>query len=407
MRKNTESTGNTKEDSVVRFLSESVVLKKDTRVRVHIGPGVLGLTVLGEDLRSNLVDGGNKVEEIVIGHVLKSELTLGGVTGIGLSKNSMTVTRNDTAGIESIPEVLLNILLGDVATNLTLHLENPLKNFLVSTSMKRTGKTVKTGGKRKERRRKGRTDQVSSVGGNVTTFVISVNGKVKSQKLNKLLVLAKSKQTGKVLGVVGRSVSRTELTIFENITVDTGSNGRKLSKKINRIFIGVLPVLLLVDTSLVGLGKGRLRLKSVNSNGELSHRVKRRRGAVNELLNVLGKFRSGSKFSRKCLNLSLGGDLTGQQKPEKTFRKGFITTGALGELFLKIRNGLTTETNTLFRIKDGTFPNKSLDTTLTTVNLVKEDLTDNSVTVLLSEFLDLLNLLGEKFSETLLKSLVI
>jgi hypothetical protein len=403
--KDTESTGNTEQNSVVGLLSKTVVLEENTRVGVHIGPGVLGLTVLGENLGSNLVDGGNKMEEVVVGHVLKSELTLGSVTGIGLSEDSMTVTGNDTASVKGVPEVLLNVLLGNVGTNLGLDLENPLKNLLVGTAVEGTSKTVKTSGKGKEGGREGRTDQVSGVGGNVTTLVISVDGEVESQKLNKLLVLTKAKHRGKVLGVIDGGAGVTELTIFEDVAVNARSNSRKLGEEVNRVLVSVLPVLLLVNTSLVGLGERRLRLKSVDSNGELGHGVEGRRRSVNQLLDVLGDLRSGSKLSREGLNLRLGGDLTGQQKPEETLRKGFLTTGALGELLLEIRNSLTTEADTLLRVEDGTLPDKGLDTTLTTVDLVKEDLTNDGVAVLLSQLLDLLDLLGEKLSETLLKGL--
>lgn len=403
--KDTESTGNTEQDSVVGLLSKTVVLEEDTRVGVHIGPGVLGLTVLGEDLGVNLVDGGNEVEEVVVGHVLKSELTLSSVTGISLSEDSMTVTGNDTASVKGIPEVLLNVLLGDVGANLGLDLENPLKNLLVGTAVEGTSKTVKTSGKGKEGGGEGGTDQVGGVGGNVTTLVISVDGEVKSQKLNKLLVLTKAKQGSKVLGVISGGVGVTELTIFEDVAVNAGSDSRELGKEVNRVLVGVLPVLLLVNTLLIRLGESRLRLKSVNSNRELSHGVKGRRRSVNQLLDMLGELGSGSKLSRESLDLGLGGDLTGQQKPEETLGKGLLTAGALGKLLLEVGDSLTTETDTLLRVEDGTLPDEGLDTTLATVDLVEEDLTDNGVAVLLSQLLDLLDLLGEKLSETLLKGL--
>ena len=130
-----------------------------------------------------------------------------------------------------------------------------------------------------------------------------------------------------------------------------------------------------------------------------------RRRSVNQLLDVLGELGSGSKLSRESLDLGLGGDLTGQQKPEETLGKGLLTAGALGELLLEVGDSLTTETDTLLRVEDGTLPDEGLDTTLATVDLVEEDLTDNGVAVLLSQLLDLLDLLGEKLSETLLKGL--
>jgi hypothetical protein len=51
LRGNTESTRNTEENGVVILLSETVVLEEDTRVGIHIGPRVLGLTVLSKNSR--------------------------------------------------------------------------------------------------------------------------------------------------------------------------------------------------------------------------------------------------------------------------------------------------------------------------------------------------------------------
>lgn len=372
---------------------------------VHIGPGVLGLTVLGEDLGGNLVDGRDEVEEVVVRHVLEGELTLSSVTGVSLSEDGVSVTGNNTARVKSVPQVLLNVVLGDVGANIGLDLENPLKNLLVGTSVERTSQTVETSGQGQEGGRESGTNQVGGVGRDVTTLVIGVDGQVESQKLNKLLVLAESEQGGKVLGVVSGGIGGAELAILEDVAVDAGSNGRELGEEVNRVLVGVLPELLLVDTLLVSLGEGRLSLKSVDGNGELGHGVEGRRGAVDQLLDVLGELGSGGKLSRESLNLGLGGDLTGQQEPEETLRKGLVTTGALGELLLEIGDGLATEANTLFRVEDGTFPDEGLDTTLATVDLVEEDLTNDGVSVLLSESLDLVDLLGEELSEALLKSL--
>lgn len=403
--KDTKGSGDTKEDSVVGLLSQAVVLQQDTRVGVHIGPGVLGLAVLGEDLGGNLVDGGDEVEQVVVGHVLEGKLTLSSVTGVSLSQDGVAVTGNNTASVESVPQVLFNVLLAHVGANVLLDLENPLKNLLVSTAVQGAGKTVETSGQGKEGGGEGRADKVGGVGRDVATLVVSVDGKVESQKLDKLLVLAKSELGGKVLGVIGRGVSDTELAILENVAVDAGSNGGKLGEEVNRVLVGVLPVVLLVDTLLVGLGESRLGLESVNGNRELSHGVEGGRGAVNQLLDVLGKLGSGGKLSRESLDLGLGGDLTSQQEPEETFGEGLVATGALGELLLEVGDGLTAETDTLLRVEDGTLPDEGLDATLATVDLVEENLANDGVAVLLSELLDLLNLLGEKLSETLLKSL--
>lgn len=50
---NTESTGNTEENSVVVFFMHTESSEEDTRVSIDIGPWVLGLTLLGEDTRND------------------------------------------------------------------------------------------------------------------------------------------------------------------------------------------------------------------------------------------------------------------------------------------------------------------------------------------------------------------
>jgi hypothetical protein len=44
LRKVTEGTGDTEEDSVVALLDKTVVLKENARVGINIGPGILGLS---------------------------------------------------------------------------------------------------------------------------------------------------------------------------------------------------------------------------------------------------------------------------------------------------------------------------------------------------------------------------
>jgi hypothetical protein len=58
--------------------------------------------------------------------------------------------------------------------------------------------------------------------------------------------------------------------------------------------------------------------------------------AVDELLNELGDIGASSPLGRQITDLLLGGDLTGQQKPEETLREGLLTTGGLGQKLLAL-----------------------------------------------------------------------
>jgi hypothetical protein len=112
LREDSEGTGDTEQDSVVLVLLEAVVLKENTRVGINVGPGILGLTMLLENDRGSLIDERDKLEEGVVGHVLKSILALASVTRIGLTEHSVTVTRNNLTGLEGVPEGLSDLLLG-------------------------------------------------------------------------------------------------------------------------------------------------------------------------------------------------------------------------------------------------------------------------------------------------------
>lgn len=52
------------------------VLEQHAAVRVHVGVGVLGLAVLRQHARHDLVDGVDQLEELVIRHVLERKLAL-------------------------------------------------------------------------------------------------------------------------------------------------------------------------------------------------------------------------------------------------------------------------------------------------------------------------------------------
>jgi hypothetical protein len=67
--------------------------------------------------------------------------------------------------------------------------------------------------------------------------------------------------------------------------------------------------------------------------------------AVDELLNELGDIGTSSPLGRQVANLLLGGDLTGQEKPEETLGQGLLTTGSLGQELLALGDlGITVST---------------------------------------------------------------
>jgi hypothetical protein len=138
-------------------------LEENTRVSINVGPGVLGLTVLGQDVGDDVVQLAGELEHGVGGEVLEGELTLASVTGVGLSQDSVTVTRNDLARLEGLPDVVLDLLVGGVRADFGTEFEGPAEDFLVGKTVEGTSKTVETGSEGQVRVRESTADKVGSV----------------------------------------------------------------------------------------------------------------------------------------------------------------------------------------------------------------------------------------------------
>jgi hypothetical protein len=113
-----ESSRNAKENRVVVHLCHAVVCEKDTAVRVHIGPWVLGLALLEKNRWNDLVEIRDELEQRVIGQVLLCKLSLAHVAGIRLTKYRVPIARHDLARLQVIPHVVAEFLLRVILTNL-------------------------------------------------------------------------------------------------------------------------------------------------------------------------------------------------------------------------------------------------------------------------------------------------
>jgi hypothetical protein len=332
--KDTKRAGYTEQDSVVVLLSEAVVLEEHTRVSVDVGVRVLGLSVLGQNTGGDLVDLADELEHWVVWQMLLGELALGDVAGVSLAENGVAVSRDDLTGFEGGPQVVLDGLVAEVVADRLLHLLQPDEHLLVSKSVEGTGETVQTSSEREVRRAERASDQVGGVGTDVAALVISVDGEVQAHQLNEVLVLGETELVGQVERVILVLLDRGNLAVLVDVAVDLGRDRRKLSNEIHSILEGVLPVLCLLHTPGVGLGEVGLVLESGDGDGELGHGVEVARAAVDELLDELGDVRSGSPLGGEVADLLLGGNLTGQQKPEETLGERLLAAGGLGEQLL-------------------------------------------------------------------------
>lgn len=124
--------------------------------------------------------------------------------------------------------------------------------------VKGAGQAVQAGGEGKEGVTEGGTNQLASVGRDVATLMVAVDGDVKPHELIEALVVPESKKVGKVLGVVGIGVNGGNLAISINVAEDATSDVWQLSNEVHRVLEGRSPVILLADTLSVSLGKGRV-----------------------------------------------------------------------------------------------------------------------------------------------------
>lgn len=336
---------------------------------IYVGPWVLSLALLEEDVGNDLVKLGDELEELVVGKVLESEFTLAGVSGISLSKNSVTVARDDSTALERVPDEVSELLIGNfVRAKIGDELSEPDEDFLVGEAVERSSQTVQSGGEGKVRVRKSRADQVGGVGGDVATFVVCVDGEVKSHELNELGII-ESDHVAVVGGPVKTGVSGGKVAVLAvEVVEDLSGDGGKVGDAVHAIFVDIFPVGGLVDTLGVSLGELGLGVHESNSGGKLGHWVDILGQVVEHLGDVRWEASSLVPLVGESLGLLDGGNLAGDKEPEKSFGEGLATFDGGREEVLAFGDGLASESDSLISVKDGGLPDHSLDTTHTTIS---------------------------------------
>ena len=234
-----------KEHRVVVLLRESVVVEEDARVAVDVGPRVLGLAVLGENVGDRLVDRANNLEEGIVGHVLERKLALGGVARIRLAQHSMAVTGDNLAAVERIPRKLLDGLVRHLlALGLKLGLEvhDPSEHLLVGEAVERSREGVHASRERKVRVREGGADEVGGVRARVAALVIAVDDEVQAHELVERLRV-EAEHSVEVGGVVEGAIVRGYLAIVVRAAVDEGGHLGETSDEVEGVLIRGFPVL--------------------------------------------------------------------------------------------------------------------------------------------------------------------
>ena len=135
---------------------------------------------------------------------------------------------------------------------------------------------------------------------------------VKPHQFPEVLVF-ETKLVGVVSTVVERAVSFRDFRLVTILIVEHNRcDSRSLGTNIESVFIGCLPVLGLVDTTLVSLGKVRVWLAHHNTCTELSHRVHIFREGRNQFFLFFGELAAIEDFFLKRFDFRLRRELASQ-----------------------------------------------------------------------------------------------
>lgn len=236
-----------------------------------------------------------------------------------------------------------------------------------------------------------------------------MNGEISSDEFLDDIVVV-SHHVSVVTSPIEFGVTLNWLGVSVLMTIDKSSNSRDLSNEVHGIFVEGLPVVFLGDLSfIVKMSELRRLLEVEDSHGEHGHRVELVGERKNELNYIFLNVSSVLPFNLEGIDLSLSGEVSSHQQPEDTFGERLLvelilSSGiSLGEEFLELRDGVSSEDDSLVRIATGQVTHESLHTSHTTNNLLDSVVTDNLVAILLLDFLELSLLLGDDFSQDLLE----
>ena len=229
------------------MLDQTVVHEQAPGVSVHVGPRILGLAVLLEDLRHQIEQHTHDGEVLVVGGVFLRELLLRDVTRIGGAQHSVAVAGDDLPAVQRVPEELGQLLPGrHAAAQLFLHTENPAHDLLAGQSVQRPSEAVDSRGQAQVRVAQRGADEVGRMRADVAPLVIGQDGQVQTHQLPELGFL-----DAQQVGQVGRPVQaglrgRDVVALLVVAPVDVGRHQRQPAQQQDGVIEHRLPV--------VGLG---------------------------------------------------------------------------------------------------------------------------------------------------------
>jgi hypothetical protein len=382
---------------------DTVVVEEDTGRGVDVGVGVLGLAVLGEDASGNLGGSGNELEDGVVSDLLSrvGKVHQSLESRVRLSQNGVAVTGDDSARLEDRPQVLDEVLVGVALGDVLLHVEDESQDLLGGEAVERTSKTLETSRVGQVRIGQSGSNQVGGVSRDVSSLVVTVESKVESQEINEAGLIALAHHSGVVVRPVSVEINlageRSSTKV--RVLVDLGGNLGQLGNEVDGVIEGVLPVLGLGDTSLVGLGELGVVVKGRHGHGELGHGVQGRGQVVEHLVDKLGDLALLSELSRQASDLLLSGNLAGEEEPQHGLGEHLAALNGLGEHLLALLDGLAVESDTLISVKNGALPEHALEASHASEQVLDLAITERLLGVLGLDLLEELQLGGDGLLE--------
>ena len=120
----------------------------------------------------------NQFEQFVVGQVFESKFPLACVPRIGLTQNSVTISGDDLPRFQKSPSIFFELFVSGFDAKIFDNSGQENQHFLVSKTMKRSGKAAHAGGEGKVGIGQGWSYQVSCVGRNVASLVIAEKRKL-------------------------------------------------------------------------------------------------------------------------------------------------------------------------------------------------------------------------------------
>jgi len=310
--------------------------QKSTRSGVHVGPRVADLSGFGELLRDNFVVGFYQVDKVVVLNIFFGEFKLAHESRVGFPKDGMAVSGHDFSRLKGVPDVVSDVFLGPGVSVDFLEVQNVVEALLVSQSVERSCKSVHAGRERQVGVGQGRSNQVRRVSGHVSSFVVGVDGDVKSHQLPELFVL-ESKHVGVVSTVVEAAVSVGNLGVVSKAIVEhDGCDSGNFCAEVESIFHGGFPVLALMDSTLVCFDELASGLAHEDSGGKLGHGMHGLGHGFNQLLLFSSELSALKHLLLEGGHLGLVREFTSEQEPQDSFGDGLSVLDSSRGVFLDL-----------------------------------------------------------------------